>query len=250
MSKKIKYFIQIDTGSGSFSYQSDLIRISKKAFEFEYDNCIRLLESSNHTTTNCIRDHLNLSRTIEIKDYYDYVKKALTSGLHVLCEKPLCLQKSQAKELCALAKEKGLVLMEAIKTAYSPGFIRLISMVKSGVIGEVVDVETCFTRITPSAMRELQDEQFGGSLTEFGSYTLLPIVKILGTKYDDISFESFFAENGLDIYTKVHFKYRHALATSKTGLKVKSDGQLLISGTNGYIKVTPPWWKTTECHLG
>ena len=77
MSKKIKYFIQIDTGSGCFSYQSDLIRISKKAFEFEYDNCIRLLESSNHTTTNCIRDHLNLSRTIEIKDYYDYVKKEI-----------------------------------------------------------------------------------------------------------------------------------------------------------------------------
>ena len=181
--------------------------------------------------------------------HYEYAKKSLENGKHVLCEKPLCLKKQEAEELFALAKEKGLLLMEAIKTAYSPGFTRLISMVKSGVIGEVRDVEACFTRITPSNLRELTDTNFGGSFTELGSYTLLPIVKLLGTKFNDIRFESFFAENGLDVYTKVYIKYHNALATSKTGLKIKSDGQLLISGTNGYIRVTPPWWKTTEFEI-
>ena len=181
--------------------------------------------------------------------HYEYAKKSLKNGKHVLCEKPLCLKKQEAEELFALAKEKGLLLMEAVKTAYSPGFTRLISMVKSGVIGEVRDVEACFTRITPSNLRELTDTNCGGSFTELGSYTLLPIVKLLGTKFNDIRFESFFAENGLDVYTKVYIKYHNALATSKTGLKIKSDGQLLISGTNGYIRVTPPWWKTTEFEI-
>ena len=181
--------------------------------------------------------------------HYEYAKKSLENGKHVLCEKPLCLKKQEAEELFALAREKGLLLMEAIKTAYSPGFTRLISMVKSGVIGEVRDVEACFTRITPSNLRELTDTNCGGSFTELGSYTLLPIVKLLGTKFNDIRFESFFAENGLDVYTKVYIKYHNALATSKTGLKIKSDGQLLISGTNGYIRVTPPWWKTTEFEI-
>ena len=176
--------------------------------------------------------------------HYTYVKHALEHGLHVLCEKPMCLTKVQAEELFALAKEKNLVLMEAIKTAYTPGFIRLLSMAKSGLIGEIRDVESCFTRLTPMTLRELTDTETGGSFTEFGSYTLLPIIKLLGTQYEDVRFESFMAPNGVDVYTKTYFRYPNSIATSKTGLRVKSEGQLLISGTNGYIIVAAPWWKT------
>lgn len=176
--------------------------------------------------------------------HYAYAKDALLHGKHVLCEKPMVLSKMQAEELFAIAKEKNLVLMEAIKTAHTPGFIRLLSMAKSGVIGEIRDVEACFTRLTPSKFRELTDLEAGGSFTEFGTYSILPIIKLLGTKFDDVRFESFFAPNGLDTYTKAYFKYPNAIATAKTGLKVKSEGQLLISGTNGYILVESPWWKT------
>ena len=178
--------------------------------------------------------------------HYAYAKAALERGKHVLCEKPMVLSKQQAKELFALAREKNLVLMEAIKTAYAPGFVRLLSMAKSGVIGTICDVESCFTRLTDSSLRELTDAVYGGSFTEFGSYTLLPIIKLLGTHYNEVRFESFLAPNGIDIYTKAYFRYQDSIASSKTGLKVKSDGQLLISGTNGYIRVTAPWWKTTE----
>ena len=54
------------------------------------------------------------------------------------------------------------------------------------------------------------------------------------------------AANGLDIYTKAYFTYENALAASKNGLGVKSEGQLIISGTRGYIIVEAPWWKTTS----
>ena len=178
--------------------------------------------------------------------HYAYARAALEHGKHVLCEKPMVLLEKQARELFAIAKEKKLVLMEAIKTAYAPGFVRLLSMAKSGVIGTICDVESCFTRLTASDLREMTDGEHGGSFTEFGSYTLLPIIKLLGIHYEDVRFESFLAENGVDIYTKAYLKYPHSIASSKTGLKVKSDGQLLISGTNGYIRVTAPWWKTTE----
>ena len=176
--------------------------------------------------------------------HYQYIKNALMRGKHVLCEKPLVLEKKQAEELFLLAKKNKCILMEAIKTAYIPGFIRLLSLAKSGVIGEIKDVEACFTRLTPSHLREIIDAKSGGSFTEFGSYTVLPIFKLLGTDYKDIRFESFNGENGVDVYTKAYFKYEKSVATSKTGLKVKSDGQLLISGTKGYIKVEAPWWKT------
>ena len=178
--------------------------------------------------------------------HYTYTKSALEHGLHVLCEKPLALTKAQAEELYDLAKGKKLVLMEAIKTAHAPGFIRLLSTVKSGAIGEVRDVEACFTRLTHDSLRELTDAECGGSFTEFGSYALLPIFKILGLDYKNVEFKMFLAENGVDVYTKAYLTYPKAIATAKTGLKVKSEGQLLISGTKGYILVPSPWWLTHE----
>ena len=178
-----------------------------------------------------------------------YIKAALEHGKHVLCEKPLVLNKSQAEELYGIAKEKRLVLMEAIKTAYAPGFIRLITMAKSGVIGTIRDVEAAFTRLTDSHLREMTDTKCGGSFTEFGSYTLLPILKIFGVNPTSIRFERLYADNGVDVYTKAYLKYKNGVATAKTGLGVKSDGHLLISGTNGYIMVKPPWWKTSEFEI-
>lgn len=176
--------------------------------------------------------------------HYDYTKAALMAGKHVLCEKPICLKGWEAKDLFELAKVKNCVLLEAIKTAYAPGFNQMLSLAKSGIIGNIRDVESCFTRLTSPALREMCDEKNGGSFTELGSYTLLAIIKLLGVDYESVHFESFFAENGVDIYTKAYFRYEKSLATSKTGLGVKSEGQLIISGTRGYIKVEAPWWKT------
>lgn len=181
--------------------------------------------------------------------HYFYIKEALQRGKHVLCEKPMVLKKQQAEELFQLAQEKQLVLMEAIKTAYCPGFNELLSVVRSGVIGNVVDIEACFTKLESPLKRELTDTLYGGSFTELASYTLLPILKILGTDYLDIKYKSIKASNGLDIYTKAYMTYEKAFATSKNGLGVKSEGELLISGTRGYIIVNAPWWKTTSFEI-
>ncbi len=178
--------------------------------------------------------------------HYEYAKEALEKGKHVLCEKPFVLHLDQAKELYDYAKEKELVLLEGIKIAYAPGFLQMLRMIRSGVIGNVRDVEAAFTKLVDPSLREMTTVSCGGSFTELGSYTLLPMIKILGTKYEAIHFEQFTNELGIDIYTKAHFKYKNALATSKTGLGVKSDGQLLISGTKGYILAKSPWWLMKE----
>lgn len=138
--------------------------------------------------------------------------------------------------------------MEEMKTEDCPGFKSVLSDVGSGIIGEVTDVEAAFTRLTPSCFRERTDIDFGGSFTELGSYGMLPIFRILGTGYDDVRFISRYDWNGLDLYTKAILTYGEGrftqTATVKTGLGVKSEGQLLISGTDGYILVPSPWWLT------
>ncbi len=176
--------------------------------------------------------------------HYEYIKAALEHGKHVLCEKPMVLCGKEAEELFELAKEKECILMEAIKTAYCPGFAQLLNIVKSGTIGEIRDVEATFTKLEKPLSRELNDTEYGGSFTELASYTMLPIVKLLGTDYKEVRFESFRNTKGIDVYTKAYFTYENAIATSKNGLGVKSEGQLLISGTRGYAIVEAPWWKT------
>lgn len=177
--------------------------------------------------------------------HYGYIKTSLEHGKHVLCEKPMVLKRAQAEEAFQMARERDLILMEEVKTAYCPGFNKLLGIACSGSIGSIRNVEACFTKLEKPHARELTDQAFGGSFTELGSYVMLPILKIFGTEYKELRFDSVTGENGLDLFTKASFVYPAGMASATCGLGVKSDGRLLIAGTKGYIIAEAPWWKTT-----
>ena len=178
-----------------------------------------------------------------------YIKAALDHGKHVLCEKPLALKGEQAKELFAYAERQNLVLFEGIKTAYCPGFRKMLEIARSGSIGSICYVEACFTKLESGDSRELTDRMYGGSFTELGSYCLLPIIKLLGNGFEDVRFDSIKADNGLDVFTKATFRYPGALAAAICGLGAKAEGRLVISGTKGYATAEAPWWKTTDMEV-
>lgn len=173
----------------------------------------------------------------------DYIKKALLADKHVLCEIPMVLKKSEAEELYALAESKGKVLLEASKTAFCPAWNRLLVLVKSGVIGEVVDVKASLSKLVSGDVRELDAKQAGGSMTELSPFPLMSIIKILGTNYTDIDFRSKVI-NDVDVFTKGCINYTNATSSITLGLGVKTEGNLVISGTKGYILVPSPWWLT------
>lgn len=178
------------------------------------------------------------------------IKRAIEHGVHVLCETPMVLNYSEAKSLFDLAERNKVVLMEANKTAHCPAFKHLIVMIKSGVIGEVVDVEASLSKLwdNNNSLRELDPLQAGGSLYELGSYTLLPMVKLLGCNPENFHFYSRM-KNGVDVYTKGIFHYPHATSSFKVGLGIKTEGNLIVSGTKGYAYVPAPWWKTDYFEL-
>ena len=175
--------------------------------------------------------------------HYDYIKQALENGKHVLCETPMVLNLDEAKEVYRLAESKELILMEANKTAHCPAFNHLMVMIKSGVIGEVVDIEASLSQLLDKNGREFDPNQAGGALFEQGSLTLLPILKLMGIDYEKLNLYSRM-ENGVDIYTRGVFRYPKATCSFKVGLGVKTDGSLIISGTKGYAYVPAPWWLT------
>ncbi len=182
--------------------------------------------------------------------HYDYIKQCIAAGKHVLCETPLVLKSDRAKEVYSLAKEKGVFLMEANKTAHCPAFNHLMVMIKSGVIGEVVDVEASLSKLwdDDKTLREFDPNQAGGSMYELGSYPLLPIMKLCGIHYENLNLYSRM-KNGVDMYTKGVFRYQNAVCSFKVGLGVKTEGNLIISGTKGYAYVPAPWWKTDYFEL-
>lgn len=175
--------------------------------------------------------------------HYDYVKRAILADKHVLCEIPFVLSKADAMELYHLAEERNLVLMEASKTAYCPAFGHIVTLVKSGIIGDVVDVKASLSKMVDPPTRELDVTQAGGAMTEHAPLTLLAIMKLLGVDWHDVDFHSKM-ENGVDIYTKGVINYPHATSSFTLGIGVKTEGNLVVSGTKGYIYVPAPWWLT------
>lgn len=175
--------------------------------------------------------------------HYDYAKKSLSAGKHVLCEIPFMLSAMQTRELYDYADKRNLVLLEASKTAFCPSFNHLVTLVKSGVIGDVVDVKTSLSKMVFAPTRELDKSQAGGAMNEHASLNMMAIIKILGREYEKVNFYSKI-ENGVDIYTKANICYPHATASMTLGIGIKTEGNMIISGTKGYVYVPAPWWLT------
>ena len=176
--------------------------------------------------------------------HYDYVKRCLLAGKHVLCEIPFTLKKHEAIDLYRLAEERNLVLMEASKTAFCPAFGHIVTLIKSGIIGDVVDVKASLSKMVEPPTRELDVMQAGGAMTEHAPLTVMAIVKLLGIDWKDVDFRTK-RENDVDIYTKGIINYPHATSSFTLGIGVKTEGNLVISGTKGYVYVPAPWWLTS-----
>lgn len=176
----------------------------------------------------------------------EFVKKALLKGKHVLCEKPLALSRDELNELFQIAAEKGCILLEALKTAFFPAFQQLIGVAESGVIGSIKAVDATFTKlIDDDSCREFDPVQAGGAWTELGAYPVFVIGKLLGKESRRIHFVTCRKpQAGVDIFTRAEFLYPNAVATATVAIGAKQEGDLCITGTQGYLYVPAPWWKT------
>ena len=180
------------------------------------------------------------------RDHVRDIRFALENGKHVLCESPLALSAEDCEALFALAKQKNLVLMDAIKTAYSTAYNRLLLLVKSGKIGDVVSVDATCTNLMEPYTNVVELQSRWNARCAWGPTALMAVFQLLGTEYVDMHRTSFNvdSEPDFDIFTKYDFAYPKAVASVKVGKGVKSEGELVISGTKGYIYVPAPWWKT------
>lgn len=234
-----------------FVPESEVVNYVKVTGVYDIDHNKAQSFSDRHILDNvysCFEDLLKDVDAVYISTphlcHYIQCKQALLQKKHVLCETPMVLKGNEARELYRLAEKSSVILMEANKTAHSPAFNHLITMIKSGTIGDVVDINVSESKLWGDKFtRELDPDQAGGSMYEMGSYPLLPIIRLMGTDYQNVNFYSKM-RNGIDLYTKGVMKYPHGVCSFQLGLGVKTEGNLVISGTKGYAYVPSPWWLT------
>lgn len=177
--------------------------------------------------------------------HFEQIKAALNAGKHVLCESPIAISQNDFHELQMIAKEKQLLLTDSLKTAYSTAYNRMLLLVKSGIIGEIKSVDSICTNLSDLERNDGKPTAHTwNSICALGPIGMLPIFQILGTQYIEQQIVSHLIAKDFDSFTKVAFVYPNAVASLKVGKGVKSEGELIISGTKGYVYVPAPWWKT------
>ena len=168
------------------------------------------------------------------------IRHALQNGCHVLCEGAFALTYEEALGLSELAHERGLVLMEAMKTRYFPGFEHLRLLVESGVIGEVKDIRAANSHVSEGLDCS---NKYRGSFYDLSPYITLPAFTLLGSNYKQANITCSF-EGDFCTWAKLDLLYEGASATLYAGQGVKTESDMVITGTRGYIYVPAPWWKT------
>ncbi len=114
--------------------------------------------------------------------HFEQIKQALNCNKHVLCESPISISTDEYNELSRIAIERGLVLSDGIKTAYSIAYERLLLLLKTGIIGDILSVDITCT--------SLRYEKYGSNfdiiwpaICSWGPTGMLPVFHILGADY-------------------------------------------------------------------
>lgn len=174
-------------------------------------------------------------------EHYEQILAAIDAGRHVICNPPIFLSVAEAEEAYRRADEAGLILFEGDKTLYFPAFEHMLLLVKSGVIGQVKDIDVSCSQI-PEHMEQVEKNPYLGSFYDWGSTALLPIVKI----YEQPCVESCFMDfrkGDFSYFTRCMLRYQNATASIRAGKGMKVEGELIITGTKGYLYVPAPWWR-------
>ncbi|MEJ2148169.1 MAG: Gfo/Idh/MocA family oxidoreductase [Chloroflexota bacterium] len=171
--------------------------------------------------------------------HYENMLLCLNAGKHVLCEKPLTINAAQAEECIALARQKGLFLMEAMWMRFLPAIRALNERLSEGALGEVRLVEADFVIPKPyDPHHRLYDPYLGGgALLDLGVYPISFTHMILGTP-DQMLSHAHLGETNVDELATMIFIYNSGKsAVLTTSQRLVHPVEALVVGTEGYARV-------------
>ncbi|WP_312372001.1 Gfo/Idh/MocA family protein [Lachnoclostridium sp.] len=170
--------------------------------------------------------------------HYEHAKLCLQNGKNVLCEKAFTANKKQAEEILSLAKEKGLLITEAIWTRYMPIAQILKDVLHSGKIGTPASLISTFGALVSEKPRLREPSLAGGALLDLGIYPLTFALIAFGNEISDIKTSAVLTDLGVDETHSVILTYKDGkVATLCSSMISAMESQAIIYGTKGYLKV-------------
>lgn len=170
--------------------------------------------------------------------HYETAKLALENGKNVFCEKTFTVSAWQAKELFVLAKEKNVLLAEAMWTRYQPMRRLLKETIEACPVGEVHMLSANLGFPMTENPRIKYPELAGGALLDVGIYALNFAEMVFGQP-DEVRASAVMNEYGVDLQSSFILTYKDSkkLAVLFSSADSTTDRNGIIQCTNGYIRV-------------
>lgn len=203
-------------------------------------------------TTN--EDDLIYNKEIDVIDistpniyHYETAKKAIMAGKHVYCEKPLTVTYAQASELCALAKEKGVICGIVFNNRFLSPILRAKALIDEGKLGKILSFSikylhsSALDTVKNAGWKQDKDICGGGVLFDLGSHAVDLIYYLCG-EFDSVMGKSQIAYpvrtgvNGKEWQTNADEAF-YMLATLKNGAHGTVEVSKITTGANDDLRL-------------
>jgi predicted dehydrogenase len=181
----------------------------------------------------------------------EWAIKAAEAGKHVLCEKPLTMNRAEAASVVQAAREHDVFLMEAFMYRCHPQTARLVQLIREGAIGRLSVIRAAHAfRTPPGAVPRLDRRELGGgAILDVGCYCLsmarLLAGAALGTNFAEpleVQAVGHVSETGVDEWTIACLRFpQDIVAQLATSIRAPMDNTVCAFGSEGSIVVSNPW---------
>ena len=175
--------------------------------------------------------------------HVEWAKKAIGAGKHVLCEKPIALHASEIDDLIEMRDRTGLVVAEAYMIVHHPQWQHAKSLLQSGLIGDLVQVDGVFSYNNCNDLANIRNIATvgGGSLPDIGVYTMGSARFLTDEEPQEISNSSIIWENNVDVWASVTAQFPSFKFIAITSMRMQPRQEMNFHGTDGLIKLTAPF---------
>lgn len=170
--------------------------------------------------------------------HYEHAKMCIEAGKHVLVEKAFTVNAKQAEELIALAREKKVLLAEAMWTRFMPARFMIDELIAQGTIGDVYSVTANLGYDIKKKERLIKPELAGGALLDVGLYPIQFALMAVHSPVKKISSDAVLSELGVDMVNSVTLTFENGvMAVLHSSMMNLTDREGVIYGDKGRICV-------------
>lgn len=172
--------------------------------------------------------------------HFKFMRQALENGKNIFVEKSATLNSRELDEMISLAKEKNLILAEAMTIWHMPLYKKLWQIVESGELGKVQIITMNFGSFKEYDMnnRFFNMNLAGGAMLDIGVYALSIVRSFMNEKPNEILSQWKPSPTGSDEQATILLKNSLGqMATAALSMHSKQPKRAIISCEKGYIEI-------------